>query len=157
MDENSVDSSTASPFHKESANEEEADEELDEKIDQFDFEETMNAKKFTISSNSASTNQLQSLTNISSSVNSGLVNKLDDQEQKNGLLENEERLKQKKTTTAVSTFDMFASDDEYETGTKNNAFLNKQTRGMVGANNGSLLYDNWDDSEGYYSNYINSL
>lgn len=151
VDENSVDSSTASPFsrQKESANEEEPDEDVEEKIDQFDFEETMNAKKFTISSNSASTNQLQSLTNVSSSFNSGLVNKLDDQELKNGIQENDaEILKEKKMT--VSTFDMFASDDEYETGTKNNALLNQKNRGMAGGNNGSLLYDNWDDSEGYY-------
>jgi serine/threonine-protein kinase PRP4 len=44
---------------------------------------------------------------------------------------------------------MFAEDDDYETGTKNNQYLNGKTN--IGSTlNGSHLNDNWDDSEGYY-------
>ncbi len=61
------------------------------------------------------------------------------------LLDKNEAMKQKKKTTTA--FDMFASDDEYETGTKNdNPLILENARGMQGGGN----LDNWDDSEGYY-------
>lgn len=151
IDENSVESTETPMQGKESVNEEEPDEDLDEKIEQFDFEETMNAKKSTLTSTHNSTNnqvvsnqhlQSTSITAASSSVNNGLVNKLSNLDENTELMDKDEAMKQKKKTT--STFDMFASDDEYETGTKNNPVIDK-TRGMNGGN-----LDNWDDSEGYY-------
>lgn len=144
IDENSVDSMGTPLHNKESANEEELDEEGEEKIEQFDFEETMNAKKSTLNSNNGTnTNNFQTNLTTSSSVNNGLVNKLADQDDNTELLDKEEILKQKKKNT--STFDMFASDDEYETGTKNNTIQIDKNRGVTGGN-----LDNWDDSEGYY-------
>ena len=141
LDENSVDSMGTATQSKESANEEELDlEDGDEKIEQFDFEESMNAKK-----------------ESAQGVHNGLVNKLgavraaglahESQQLMEGaadeLLDKGEAMKQKRK--AGGAFDMFASDDEYETGTKN-ALVVDSGRGMAHGNN-----DNWDDAEGYYS------
>ena len=159
MDENSVDSMPITPIqaNKESANEEEVDEDGDDILLEFDFEATMKAKKSaltTLSSiNSQSANNLPLLTNTASTV----MNKLG--EQQTGDEENAnssdvaEAMKHKKKISSIG-FDMFASDDEYETGTKNTMQLNDVAKRAGNAgNNGSLLYDNWDDAEGYYSNF----
>jgi len=156
MDENSVDSMPITPIqaNKESANEEEVDEDGDDILLEFDFEATMKAKKSALSTltliNSQSANNLPSLINTASTVMNKLGEQQTGDDENANSLDVAEAMKHKKKISSIC-FDMFASDDEYETGTKNDIQLNDVAKRAGNAgNNGSLLYDNWDDAEGYY-------
>lgn len=172
IDENSVDSSVNSPqiAHKEKDKEstngedelEDGEEEDDEDVlDQFDFEASINAKKKAIStidkkSSQSSTPPPQSVPNnvqnaLSTTNNSAPINgqTAPDEEILDACdKEKMEALKNKKKSIG---FDMFADDDDYETGTKNLLHFNDISKmGGGNLNNGSHLNDNWDDAEGYY-------
>lgn len=154
MDENSTDSMVITPtqsvkqqnINKESANEEDEDEE-EEVLLQFDFEATMNAKKKEL----AVVNQIAASNTQQNQINANLVPtnsmKVDDEANVDSL--DKEKLDAIKTKNQKVGFDMFASDDDYETGTKNYLQVN-EVNNQISTVNGSHLNDNWDDAEGYY-------
>ncbi len=120
MDENSTDSMVITPtqsvkqqnINKESANEEDEDEE-EEVLLQFDFEATMNAKKKEL----AVVNQIAASNTQQNQINANLVPtnsmKVDDEANVDSL--DKEKLDAIKTKNQKVGFDMFASDDDYET------------------------------------------
>lgn len=152
MDENSTDSMVNTPTqsvkqqNKESANEEDDDEE-EEVLLQFDFEATMNAKKKEL----ANINQTNASNALVNQMNTNIVPsnsvKIDDEANVDSL--DKEKLDAIKTKNQKMGFDMFASDDDYETGTKNYLQVN-EVNNQISTVNGSHLNDNWDDAEGYY-------
>lgn len=112
IDDNSSDSMAITPTlttKKESANEEE-DEEEEEVLLQFDFEATMNAKKKELERLNQPSVAQQAL-NVAPHPSSSI--KLDDEANVDSL--DAEKLDVIKTKTQKIGFDMFASDDDYET------------------------------------------
>lgn len=164
-DDNSQDSSqangtsstpnTPNPLNKDKDNEDEDEEDEDEDVlVQFDFEASIKAKKSLTDSSLKNTTASTSITATSQMTAAQGGGQSSQGQMKTSIIENDkERLqvanKVAKKADQSPAFDMFAEDDDYETGTKNNQYLNGKTN--IGSTlNGSHLNDNWDDSEGYY-------
>jgi serine/threonine-protein kinase PRP4 len=122
----------------------------DDILDQFDFEDTIRAKKLNSSSSTViTTTTSKTVKKINEDYDNTPTTVINSVEINENLKKKEDKMKEEK-----NTLDMFASDDEYETGTKNidkKQIQNDSTRNNNNNNgDGSHLNDNWDDTEGYY-------
>ena len=136
-------SAVSTPIKPKELEEGEADDDEEEVLLQFDFEASINAKKKIITNlqPSSSTNQLAQQIQLNPAVEEESTIDSCDKEKLEII-----KTKEKK----CSGFDMFAEDEEYENG-KNLIQVTEVSK--VDANNGKYLLDNWDDAEGYYSNF----
>ena len=136
---------------KESANEEDQLDEGEEVLLQFDFDDVMNAKKKSMATSASAANLP-----ISGSSNQLSTNQIGQQQtggkdEETAALDSCDKEKMDVLKNKKPHFDIFADDDEYEMGTKNELKMIEASK--LNKSDAYHLNDNWDDAEGYYSEF----